>query len=104
MKNFIPETKKDEEYKRYLEFLKHSSDKPYSSDGYNKNETMKLLGEQNGLLFWYGENVEKQIKDIAEARPYSFTFSSAADIFLLGYIHGKRAERKRKRNVNTKQQ
>lgn len=67
---------------------------------YEKNETMRLLGNQNILtVFWRNNEVRKQINQIAEARPGTFGLEVAADIFALGYIHGKRAERqRRKRN------
>lgn len=65
---------------------------------YEKNNTMKLLGKQNSLFFWCNEDIKKEIHDILEARPGSFTFSAAFDIFMLGYIHGKREVRKKKQN------
>lgn len=65
---------------------------------YEKNETMKLLGKQCMIdTFWCNEEVRKEIEEIAVARPYSFTNSAAADIFTLGYIHGKRTERARRK-------
>lgn len=64
---------------------------------YAKNDTMRMLGKQYAIpLFWENEEVMQQIKDISEVRPYSFTVDAASDIFMLGYIHGKRAERKRR--------
>ena len=65
---------------------------------YNANETMKLLGQQSMayVLDRYPE-VEEQITEIARARPYSFTLDAACDLFLLGYIYGKRAERARRK-------
>ncbi len=65
---------------------------------YRKNDTMIMLGKNRAVeAFWGNEEVKKQMKDIKEARPHSFTFEVAADIFMLGYIHGKRAERARRK-------
>lgn len=63
---------------------------------YRKNKTMFILGKNCHSAFWNSEEVKQQIRDIAEARPYCFTLEAAADIFMLGYIHGKRAERVKK--------
>ena len=58
---------------------------------------MKLLGRQRMIAaFWCNDKVRKGIDEIAEARPYSFTIEAAADIFTLGYIYGKQAERARR--------
>lgn len=65
---------------------------------YRANKTMTMLGKNCvGNDFWGNEEVKQQIMDIKEARPHQFTFEAAADIFLLGYIHGKRAERARRK-------
>lgn len=65
---------------------------------YEKNDTMRLLGKQYIIsLFWANDVVRREINQILEARPYSFTTSAASDIFTLGYIHGKRAERARRK-------
>lgn len=69
---------------------------------YDKNPTMQLLGKQSSFLFWCNDEVRKEIQEIAEARPCSFTIEAACDIFMLGYIHGKRAERDRKKVDNCK--
>ena len=68
---------------------------------YRKNDTMRLLGHQCAVAsFWGNDKVRREIEQISEARPHSFMISAASDIFMLGYIHGKRAERaKRKRGV-----
>lgn len=64
-----------------------------------KNKTMKLLGKQFTVsVFWQNEEVYKAIEEIAEARPHSFTINAASDIFTLGYIEGKRAERAKRKN------
>ena len=65
---------------------------------YQKNDTMRLLGEQRGSeIFWLNDEARKQVRQISEARPYSFTLAAASDIFVLGYIYGKRAERARRK-------
>ncbi len=65
---------------------------------YSKNSTMRMLGEQRSVaIFWKNDEVKKAADEIAEARPYSFTIEAASDIFVLGYIFGKRAERARKK-------
>ena len=65
---------------------------------YRKNKTMFVIGKHcAGNVFWNNQEVKQQVKDIAEARPHSFTLEVAADIFMLGYIHGKRAERARRK-------
>lgn len=71
--------------------------KPMPPNVYKKNKTMQLLGKQCMVTaFWCNDKVRKGIDEIAEARPYSFTIGAAADIFALGYIYGKRAERSRR--------
>ena len=63
---------------------------------YRKNKTMFILGKNCAVeTFWGNEEVKQQIRDIAEARPHCFMIEAAADIFMLGYIYGKRAERAR---------
>lgn len=65
---------------------------------YRKNDTMRLLGYQRAVsTFWGNDAVRREIEQISEARPCSFTITSAGDIFMLGYIHGKRAERARRK-------
>lgn len=73
-------------------------ERPMPPNPYEKNKTMKLLGKQFMVsVFWQNEEVRKAIEEIVEARPYSFTIEAAADIFTLGYIYGKQAERARRR-------
>lgn len=74
--------------------------KEMPSDPYEKNDTMRLLGNQClTSTFWGNDKVIKQIQQINEGRPHSFTLSAASDIFALGYIHGKRAERARRKKT-----
>lgn len=64
---------------------------------YVANKTMQLLEHQHSAEpFWCNEQVREEVREISEGRPYSFTLDAAADIFMLGYIHGKRAERARR--------
>lgn len=67
-------------------------------DVYAKNKTMQLLGKQRARAsFWCNEQAREGVREISEARPYSFTIDAAYDLFMLGYIYGKRAERARRR-------
>ena len=68
---------------------------------YDKNDTMRMLGNQHSAgPFWFNDVVQREIEQIFEVRPYSFEITTVSDIFMLGYIHGKRAERaRRKRKV-----
>lgn len=66
---------------------------------YNENETMRLLGKQSyGEIYGRNQEAYKGIKEIQQARMHEFTVDAAFDIFMLGYIYGKRAERKRRRH------
>lgn len=57
---------------------------------YRKNDTMRLLGHQCTVeSFWRNDMVRREIEQISEA----------SDIFMLGYIHGKRAERARRKKT-----
>ena len=71
--------------------------RPMPPNCYEKNATMQLLVKQRAVdIFWTNEEARKEVDEIAEARPRTFTIDAAADIFTLGYIYGKRAERARK--------
>lgn len=64
---------------------------------YEKNETMQLLGRQySAELFWLNSKVREEIEQILSARPYEFSIEASSDIFMLGFIHGKRRERARR--------
>ena len=66
------------------------------------NETMKLLGYQYYFSI-IGEKGFKEINNILKANPYTATMETALDLFVLGHIYGKRAERaKRKDKCNVK--
>lgn len=73
---------------------------PENKNPYRKNDTMWLLGQQCAAsIIWDNDVVRHEIKEISEARPHTFTISAASDIFMLGYIHGKRAERARRKKT-----
>lgn len=63
---------------------------------YDVNPTMKMLGK-NIYLRALDQQTFSELDDILEARPYSCTRDTAMDIFMLGFIHGKRAERKKRK-------
>ena len=70
---------------------------------YSTNETMKLLGKQYHSTTIDTE-IYSKIKDIMHAHNFNDTLINAfdlgmmgPDIFMLGYIYGKRAERAKKR-------
>lgn len=71
---------------------------PMPENIYEKNDTMRLLGKQCIVdVFWQNDEVKKAVNDISDARLDNFTLDAAADLFSLGYIYGKRAERARKK-------
>lgn len=67
---------------------------------YDANETMKMLGQQCSCeLIGEGKAAEKDFMDVLNAYrqdPESSMFGMCVSMFSLGFIHGKRAERKRK--------
>lgn len=63
---------------------------------YRANATMELLGKQVPLKI-LTEEIKKQMCEITEARKCTTTFMTAIDMFMLGYIYGKRAERARRK-------
>lgn len=72
---------------------------------YTANETMKLLGKQYHSAI-IDARVYAEIKDILQAHGFDNALNNAfnlgmmgVDIFMLGFIYGKRVERARKRNV-----
>ena len=78
--------------------MKNIYEKEVPTNPYQKNDTMRILGKQVAVTaFWNNDAVRRGIEQIREARPYSFTIDAASDIFMLGYIHGKRAERARRK-------
>ncbi|MFW5669311.1 MAG: hypothetical protein ACOCM4_08725 [Acetivibrio ethanolgignens] len=65
---------------------------------YTLNPTMQMLGHQCCLALL--DQAHEEMNDILKARPNTATFDTALDILVLGYIYGKRAERKRRRGVH----
>jgi hypothetical protein len=63
---------------------------------YEVNDTMQLLGHQRPAEI-ITEEARKQMGEITAARKYTTTFVTAMDMFTLGYIYGKRAERARRK-------
>jgi len=61
---------------------------------YDKNETMKLLGNQQAVnQFWANTKVKADVENILKARDINLEPSIICDIFMLGYMNGKRAKR-----------
>lgn len=98
----IPENRKEHRY--YLEFLDFSDDAENLSNVYTKNDTMRMLGRQPSKPFWFNPTVKEQIFDIAEALPGCFDLTAAYNLFMLGYVHGKKEEQKRQRAKRRKKQ
>ena len=71
---------------------------------YNENETMKLIGHQCTYGLIIGDGIAKNdFENVIEAhkkQPKCTLFDIGIDMFMLGYIYGKRAERKGRKNVN----
>lgn len=65
---------------------------------YDKNETMRMLGN-NTYMGALNKQTFSELDNILEARPYTCTRDTAMDIFMLGFIHGKRADRVRRKAV-----
>lgn len=66
---------------------------------YSANKTMILLGNQCHAEI-ITKKIRKEMGEITAARKYTTTFETAIDMFMLGYIYGKRAERaRRKKNA-----
>lgn len=68
------------------------------SNPYEKNETMRILGKQCAIeTIWSNDKLKKQIDDIQEAKSIHIPPEIISDFFMLGYIHGKRIERARRK-------
>lgn len=65
---------------------------------YEKNETMKMLGK-NTYVGALNQQTFSELDNILEARPHTCTRDTAMDIFMLGFIYGKRADRARRKAV-----
>lgn len=64
---------------------------------YDANDTMRFLGKQFTLEIIQETNAWKDIQSIITARAGEKTLMSMLDCFMIGYIHGKRAERRRRK-------
>ena len=67
---------------------------------YEVNDTMRMIGKQNEPYLGPGSDLIAKMDDITSARRYTTTIETACDMVTLGYIYGKKAERKR-RNGNS---
>ncbi|MGI6095013.1 MAG: hypothetical protein ACOYBL_06230 [Lachnospiraceae bacterium] len=67
---------------------------------YDENDTIWLIGQQNIDLLM-NETVRNQMDEIAAASPGTTTRETARNMFLLGFIYGKRAERARRKKGST---
>ena len=69
---------------------------------YNKNETMQMLGHQYIFPLFECEDVVKQYREafkaIKEEHPLMNEIE-CIDLFMLGYIWGKRTERAKRKKV-----
>ena len=63
---------------------------------YEVNDTMRMLGKQNEPYLGPGSDLIAKMDDITSARHYTTTIETACDMVTLGYIYGKKAERKRR--------
>ena len=69
---------------------------------YQSSETMRMIGNQYFSKIIMEEQINA-IKDIIKAYPNGLTTDTAIDVFLLGFIYGKREERKKnKGNSNNR--
>ena len=70
---------------------------------YNQNDTMKLLGHQYYVPLVEREEIFKQYKEVFDAVKNENPLmdpSECMDLFMLGYIWGKRDERARRGKKN----
>lgn len=74
---------------------------------YGTNETMKMLGKQYPIgLLGKGGIAAEDFGNVLDAHKKNGTqslFDFGVDAFMLGFIYGKRLERKRKTNGNYNQ-
>ena len=71
---------------------------------YNKNKTMRMIGQQNTMVIFEREEIQQSIDEIMSSRGLLSTFYhnndlfvSILDIFTYGVIEGKRIERQKKK-------
>lgn len=63
---------------------------------YSKNDTMRLISHQRADII--NEEMHEQLEEIIKARPFEISERAAYDILIIGYIHGKRAERAKRKH------
>lgn len=59
---------------------------------YELNEIMKMLGKQYPMQI-FTEKSWGEMREVVKARRFSDPMDMAWDVFMLGYIYGKRSER-----------
>lgn len=66
---------------------------------YDMNQTMRLIGMQLFSMIYESPGLMRQINDIAEARTLLGRryIEPLLDAYVLGYMHGKRADRQRRK-------
>lgn len=68
-----------------------------TTDIYDANDTMRMIGyQQVPEIFTSG--ARRQINEVLDVRKSEITFDAAIEMFIIGFIHGKRAERIRRKN------
>ena len=67
------------------------------SNPYSENHTMQMLGK-NYYSAVFANGGYEAMNDVIKARPFTCTFETAMDVFAIGYIYGKRAERAKKKH------
>lgn len=77
--------------------LQNWREKAHEKNPYDANDTMRMIGKNPVIWFMDNDVTFEILNDVMEARPYTATFETAQDLVMLGYIYGKRAERKRKK-------
>lgn len=56
---------------------------------YEMNETMKMLGDEP-IVPMLSEEIRNQISDVLDAYGWHEDYRIAVDLFILGFIHGKK--------------
>ncbi len=96
-KERLEQIKAEEEQEEAERQAKREAERRNKPNPYEVNETMKMLEHQCPFEI-IGKQGFKEINNILEANPYTATQETAINLFTLGYIYGKRAERARRKN------
>lgn len=64
---------------------------------YDANDTMRMIGYQQ-VQEIFTSGARRQINEVLDVRKSEITFDAAIEMFIIGFIHGKRAERIRRKN------